>query len=110
MKIDGIDVDKILISKKESNGTRKSIKYFIGYDDNGVIRPLFIRLPQIFGYVKCFDSKKTMSFKAGDKKLLKEYTKIWGKVISLVGKEFDSEHVYGDSNKYIKTKIKSYRD
>ena len=32
-KIDEIDVDKILVSKKESYGTNKSIRYFIGYND-----------------------------------------------------------------------------
>ena len=31
------------------------------------------------GYVKNFDSNKTMSFKVGDNKLLKKYSKIWGK-------------------------------
>ena len=44
------------------------------------------------------------------KKLLKKYTKIWKKISSLINKEFDSEPVYGDSDKYIKTKIKSYGD
>ena len=29
------------------------------------------------GYVKCFDSNKTMSFKVTDNKLLKTCTKIW---------------------------------
>ena len=48
-----------------------------------------------------------MSFKFIDKKLLKSHTKIWGRVASLIGKEFDSEPVYGDINKYIKIKIKS---
>ena len=75
------------------------------YNDDDVIRPLCIKLPQMIGYVKCFDSNKTMSFKVTDKKLLKKYTKIWGKVSSLINKEFDSEPVYGDNDKYIKTKI-----
>ena len=45
-KIDDIDVNKILVSKKESCGTTKSLKYFIGYnDDDDVIRPLCIKLP-----------------------------------------------------------------
>ena len=47
--IDDIDVNKILISKKESYGTKNSFKYFIGYNDNDVIRPLCIRLPQMTG-------------------------------------------------------------
>ena len=47
-----------------------------------------------------------MSFKVSDNKLLTKYTKIWEKVSNLMGIEFDSEPVYGDNNKYIKTKIK----
>ena len=50
-KIDKIDVDKILVSKKEPYGTKNSIKYFIGYNDDGVIRLLCIKLPQVIGYV-----------------------------------------------------------
>ena len=80
-KIDDIDVNKILISKKESYGKKNSLKYFIGYnDDDDVIRPLFIKLAQIIGYVKHFDSTKTMSFKVSDNKMLKKYTKTWEKV------------------------------
>ena len=51
-----------------------------------------------------------MSFKVNDDRLLKRYTKIWGKNSSLMNIEFDSEPVYGDNDKYIKTKIKSYGD
>ena len=58
----GLDVNKILVSKKESYGTKNSLKYFIGYNGD-VIRPLCIRLPQMIGYVKHFDSNKTMSFR-----------------------------------------------
>ena len=63
----------------------------------------------MIGYVRCFDSNE-MSFKVGDKILLKNYTKIWGKVSSLMNKEFDREPVYVDNDKYIKTKIKIYGD
>ena len=62
-KVDDINVNKILVSKKEPYGTNKSIKYFIGYNVDNVIRPLCIKRPQIIGYVKCFDSNKMMSFK-----------------------------------------------
>ena len=61
-------------------------------------------------YVKCFDSNKTMSFKVTDKKLLKKYSKIWEKVNNLMDIKFDSELVYGDNDKYIKTKTKICRD
>ena len=49
-KTDDIDVNKILVSKKESYGTKNSFKYFIGYSNNDVVRPLYIRLPQMTGY------------------------------------------------------------
>ena len=51
-----------------------------------------------------------MSFKVNDSKLLKKYKKIWEKVGNLLNIEFDSEPIYGDVDKYIKTKIKAYGD
>ena len=51
-----------------------------------------------------------MSFKVIDNKLLKKYTQIWKKVRHLLNIKFDSEPVYGDNDKYIKTKIKTYGD
>ena len=46
-----------------------------------------------------------MSFKAIDNKLLKKHTKIWERVSNLMNIKSDSELVYGDNQKYIKTKI-----
>ena len=55
-----IEVDKTLISKKEPYGKKILFKYFFGYnDDDDVIRPLCVKLPQMIGYVKHFDSNKT---------------------------------------------------
>ena len=39
---------------------------------------------------------------------LKKYDQIWKKVEKLLKIEFDSKPVYGDDDKYIKTKIKIY--
>ena len=75
-KIEIIDINNIPVCKKESYGTKCSRKYFIGYNDDYVIRPLCIRPPQMICYVKCFDSNKTMSFKVADNKLPKKYNKI----------------------------------
>ena len=105
-----IDVNKILVSKKESYGTKNSLKYFIGYNDGDIIRPLCILLPKMIAYVKHFDSNKTMSFKVSGNKLLKKYKKIWGKVGNLLNIKFESGPVYGDVDKYIRTKIKIYGD
>ena len=64
----------------------------------------------MIGYVKHFDSNKTMSFKANDNRLLKKYTKIWERVSNLMNIELDSKPVYDDNDKYIKVKIKSCGD
>ena len=61
-KIDEIDVDKIVISQRESYGKKGSLKYFIGCTDNDVIRPLCIKLPHTIRYVEPFNNNKTMSF------------------------------------------------
>ena len=46
------------------------------------------------------------------KELLKKsmYTKLWKRVSSLMDIEFNSEPIYSDNDKYIKTKINSYGD
>ena len=105
---DDIDVNNILVSKKEPYGNKNSVKYFIGYNDNDIIRPLCIRLPQMTGYARKFDENATMSFIVKNKQLLKKYTKIWGKIEGLMKINFESKPVYGDHDKYIKTKIKIY--
>ena len=39
--INDIDINKILVSKKGTYGKYNSFKYFIGYSDNDIIRPLY---------------------------------------------------------------------
>ena len=58
--IEDIDVNNILVSKKEPYGNKNSFKYFIRYNDNDVIRPLCIKLPQMTGYARKFDENATM--------------------------------------------------
>ena len=102
-----IDVNKILFSKEEPYGTKIHLNT-IGHNDNDVIRPLCIKLSQMTGCVRKFEGNTTMSFKISNKQLLKKYNQIWKRVEKLLKIEFDSEPVYGDNDKYIKTKIKIY--
>ena len=71
-KIDDIDINKVLVSKEEPYGTKNLFKYFIGYNDNNVIRALCVKLPKMTGYVKKFDKNGTVSFKIRDKELFKK--------------------------------------
>ena len=49
-----------------------------------------------------------MAFIVKDKQLLRNYNKIWDKIEKLMKINFESNPVYGDDVKYIKTKIKIY--
>ena len=51
-----------------------------------------------------------MSLKIKDKKRFKSYNKIWKKIEELMSINFNSKPTYGDDDKYIKTKIKTYED
>ena len=55
-----IDFNKILVSKREPYGTKNSFKYFIGYNDNNVIKPLCLSLSQITGYTRKFKENTTI--------------------------------------------------
>ena len=62
----------------------------------------------MIGYVRSFDGNRTMSFKISYSILLKKYNQIWKRVEKLLKVKFDSEPVYGDNDKHIKTKIEIY--
>ena len=60
------------------------------------------------GYARKFNENATLSFIVKNKQLLKSYTKIWETIEKLMEINFESKPVYGDDDKYIKTKIKTY--
>ena len=107
IKIDNSDVNEILASKEESYGSKNSFKCFAGYNDDYIIRPLCIKLPQMIECVRNFDGNKKMFFKISDSNLLKKYSQIWKRVEKLLKIKFDSEPTYGD-NLVVKAKKKHY--
>ena len=78
-----------------------SFKYFVGYNNNDVIRPLCIKLLHMIGYVREFNGNTIMSFTISNKQLLKKYNQIWKKAGKLLKIELDSKPIYGDDDKYI---------
>ena len=89
-----VDSSKILVSDK-FKFSDDGCKYFIGYSDGDVIRPLCIIIPQMSGYVKYLDNGRSVHLK---------YTEIWNKIKTLLDTRFHSQPIYDD--KYIKTKDK----
>ena len=114
--IDDTDVNNILLSKKEQYGKLNSFKYFIGYNDNDIIRPLYLFISVTTEYINKFEKNEiTIFLTIKDKQLLENYNKIRKKIEKLVKIDFNTETTYGDDDdddddKYIKIKIKTYKD
>ena len=68
-----VNVDQILISDKFKH-TDDGFKYFIGYKEDRIVKPLCIILPQLSGYIKYFENGgKKMSFVIKDDDVLDKY-------------------------------------
>ena len=60
--LDLVDTGKIVLSDRFKH-SEEGFKYFIGYQENEIVKPLFIILPQKNGYIKYFDNDgKNISF------------------------------------------------
>ena len=74
ISIDKVDVINIVLSKKDLYGKKGSFKYFIGCINDTNVFPILlcIKLPQMNGYAKYFDSNnKCINLLIYDKILLK---------------------------------------
>ena len=102
--LDSIDLSKISVSSRwKLNDT--TYKYFCRYLNNDVIKPLYVILPQMSGYIKYFDNGgKNMSFVTDDKEVYEEYDEIWNVVKSLLKLKFTASLIRDD--KYILAKLK----
>ena len=97
--LDSVDLSKIVVSSRwKLNDT--TYKYFCGYLNNDVIKPLCIILPQMNGYIKHFDDGgKNMSFVTDDEKVYEKYDEIWNVVKGLLKLKFTTGSIRDD--KYI---------
>ena len=105
--LDSVDLSKIVVSSRwKLNDT--TYKYFCGYLNNDVIKPLCVILPQMNGYIKYFDDGgKNMSFVTDDEKIYEKYDEIWNVVKSLLKLKFAASPIRDD--KYILAKLKIFR-
>ena len=57
-----VNVDQIVVFDKFKH-SNEGFKYFIGYQEGEIVKPLCIILPQVSGYIKYFENGgKKMSF------------------------------------------------
>ena len=104
--LDSIITDKIVISDKFRHN-EESFKYFIGYQEDEMIRPLCIILPQTNGYIKYFENGgKNMSFLIKNDEVWQKYEDIWEVIKNKQGIKFLSQPIY--ENKYLKAKVREF--
>ena len=86
-------VDQIVVSDKFKHNN-EGFKYFIGYQEGGIVKPLCIVLPQITGYIKYFENgSKNMSFLIKDDEVWEKYQRSWDVIKSKLGIKFHSEPI-----------------
>ena len=122
----GLKFDNIRVNNKEFHKSKRPIylesvnavvsdrfknseygfKYFIGYKDGEIVKPLCIILPQMSGYIKYFENGgKNMSFFVRND-VLDKYNKIWGKIKEKLNIKFHSKPVYDET--YINVKVREF--
>ena len=101
-----VKVDQIVASGKFKHNN-KGFKYFIGYWEGKIVKPLCIILPQMSGYIKYFENGgKNMSFLIKDDEVWDKYNKMWDVIKDKLDIKFHSEPVY--EYKYLKAKVREF--
>ena len=105
--LDSADLSNIVVSSRwKLNYT--TYKYFCGYLNNDVIKPLCVILPQMNGYIKHFDNGgKYMSFVTDDKEVYEKYNEIWNIIKGFLKLKFAASPIRDD--KYIFAKLKIFK-
>ena len=101
-----VNIEQIVVSDK-FNHINNGSRYFIGYQEGEIVKPLCIILPQMSGYIKYFEyGSPNMSFLIKDDEVGEKYEQIWDVIKNKLKIKFHSEPVY--EYKYLKTKVKEY--
>ena len=101
--LDLVNVYQIVLSDKFKHSD-DGFKYFIGYKEGEIVKPLCIILPQMSGYIKYFENGgKNMSSVTKVEDVLNKYNKIRNKINKILNIKFHSMPVYDE--KYIKAKV-----
>ena len=101
-----VNVDEIVVPDKFKHSD-DGFKYFIGYKEGEIVKPLCIILPQMTGYIKYFENGgKNMSFIIKDDYVLDKYNEIRDEIKETLNIKFHSMPVYDE--KYIKVKPREF--
>ena len=92
-----VKVDQIVVSDKFRH-CDKGFKYFIGYKEGEIVKPLCIILPQMSRYIKYFENGgKSMSFLIKHDEVWEKYENIWYVIKHKLGINFIA-NLFKDKN------------
>ena len=104
--LDLADTHKIVVSHKFRH-SEEVFKFFIGYQEDEIVKPLCVILPQMNGYIKYFDNGgKNMSLLIDNNKVWEKYEDIWDAIKNKLNIKFHSQPIY--ENKYLKAKVREF--
>ena len=104
--LDSVDTDKIVVPDKFRHN-EESFKYFIGYQEDEIVKPLCIILPQMSGYIKYFEiGGKNISLSIKNNEVWEKYEGIWNLIKNKLNIKFHSQPIY--ENKYLKAKVREF--
>ena len=99
-------IDLVVVSYKFKHNN-EGFKYFIGYREGEIVKPLCIILPQMSGYIKYFEnSSKNMSFLIKDDEVWDKYDKNWEVIKNKLSTNFYSKPAY--EYRYLKAKEREF--
>ena len=87
--------------------SEEGFKYFIGYQEDEIVKALCIILPQMNSYIKCCDNcGKNMCFLIKNDEVWQKYEDIWDVKKTKLYIKSHSQPIY--ENKYLKAKIREF--
>ena len=106
IELDLVDTGIIVVSDKFRH-SEEGFKYFIGYEEDEIVKPLCIILPQLNGYMKYFENAgKNMSLLIKNSEVWKKHEDIWDVIKNKLNIKFHSQAIC--ENKYLKAKVREY--
>ena len=104
--LDSVDTDKIVVPDKLKH-SEEGFKYFTGYQEDEIVKPLCIISPQMNGYIKYFENGgKNMSFLIKNSEVWEKCDNIWNVIKNKLNIKFHSQPIY--ENKYLKAKVREF--
>ena len=102
---DSVDTDKIVVSDKFQH-SEEGFRYFIGCQEDEIVKPLCIILPQMNGYIKYFENGGKIIILIKNSEVWEKYEDILNVIKNKLNIKFHSQPIY--ENKYLKTKVREF--